>query len=156
MSLEPPLNHFHKAARDMIDEKFIGKIGAAAAAGFILLIQKLHPDQFIQAVLEVAEKDFAAFTGQQSQNIAVIFLKMLQKVAENRFRCTAVGVKSVSVGAVHGAVYNMTEQFAAQFFQQVILCFKMGVEGAAPDIRSVNNLLHGNIIVAFLTQQGGE
>ena len=102
---QPPLNHLYKTSGNMVYEKIIRKrrVGTAFPA------QQLHPDQLIQTVLEIAKEDFTAFTGQQSQNVAVIFLKMLEKVAENRFRRIAVGVQTVGVGAVHGAVDNVPE-----------------------------------------------
>lgn len=64
----------------MVDQEILGDTGVFLP----VLVHKLHPYQFIQAILEITQKNFAAFTGKQPKDIIVIFLKMLEKMAEDR------------------------------------------------------------------------
>ena len=50
----------------------------------------------------------------------------------------------------------MVEDVGAEGFQQRILSCEMRIEGRSADIRSVYDLLHGDLRIAFLFQQPGE
>jgi hypothetical protein len=56
----------------------------------------------------------------------------------------------VIVGVIPGSVENVAEQLLAQFLQQVVLGFKMGIEGGSADISPVDDVRHGDLMDVFL------
>ena len=93
----------------MVDYKFLRQI----LISFKILRDKLILNQLIQAIPEIPQKNFAAFTGKQCKDIIFIFLQMLQQMAEYRFRRASVRIQSVSVGAIQCAADNVSEKFFA-------------------------------------------
>ena len=62
----------------------------------------------------------------------------------------------MGMGGVHGAIHNVLKQFLAHRFQKGVLGFKMGIEGAAADVRHIQDFLHRDVAVALLFQQGAK
>ena len=136
----------------MVDEKILWNRGLPAH----LRPNELLADQFVQAVFKIAQKDLAAFAGEQTENVIIVFLQVLQEMTEYRFRCCPVRLEAGGVGAVGCAAENMPEELFAQLFQQIILCLKVSVEGGAAYIGPVNDLLDSDPVIIFFRKQSAE
>mgnify|MGYP003298982605 CR=1 FL=1 len=56
-------------------------------------------------------------------------------------------VGALAVFRFDAVINNMVEDLGAHLPHQIILCFKMGIKGCAPDIGSVDDILHRYIII---------
>ena len=114
---------------------------------------QLQADQMIEAVFEIAEEEVAALTGEQAQDIPVVLLQVLQQMEKDGSRRFSIGISPVGMGMVQSRADDVGKQLRAQFPEQVILGLKMGIEGGAPHVGSVDDLLHGDFVIALLGEQ---
>ena len=64
----------------MVDQKVLWN-GTGTVSG---PVQDLAGKHLIETVLKILQEQFAAFTGEKTENVVVIFLEMLEKMTENR------------------------------------------------------------------------
>ena len=77
---DPPLYHTDKAAGNVVEKKFIGKI-------FIFTIGSGKKESFynlVEAVFEIFQKNAAAFGSKQFPDMVGVGLYMLENMAKNR------------------------------------------------------------------------
>lgn len=106
-------------------------------------------NQFVEILFEKAQEKLATLASKDSHYILFIVPQMVQDVSEHGTGIVTGQRKIMSFFRIKALGKNMAEKVGAHFLEQIILCFKMGVKCAAPDIRFVNDLLYGDFGIAF-------
>lgn len=139
----PPFHSFSKAACQVVDQEILR---------YILGEQHRIPgEQLRQVLLEISHKQAVTIGGNDAADIYLVFLQMIENVAQLQFQIFAV--QGIFLLGKQIREY-MVKDLAAQAAEQIVLGLKMGIEGAAADIGFVNDLLHGDGAVLLLFQQG--
>lgn len=150
---DPPLNHFDKAAGNVVDKEAFRNLSAK-----LVVFQQVGFDQFIKALLEEAEEDIRAVGGQQVACMICVGRDVLEQVTENRimtvyrFMCVTVAREVV----VHDAFNDVIEEFAAHFFKQAFFGLKMSVECASSNVGQVNDVLNSDLCIRFFGKECAE
>lgn len=142
--VNPPHDGGGEAADKVIHKKFIRNIGLE-----LILVFLKH---FRQVLPEILHKKLAALAGEDIDNIMAVILQMIKQVCDP---CIwTVSVPGEIMGGLRHEVIgeNVAEDIGAHGLQQLILCLKVGIEGASPDIGPVYNILDRNIVI-FLAGQ---
>lgn len=150
-ALNPPFQCFHKGGCDMIFPERIGNTAAFAR----LEQRKLALDQKLQIASKISQEQLVVPGGQQSQNIVVIFLQMLQKMQKGCIGAAAIKNMPVLLLVVLCVEY-MAKQLLAKFLQQKIFGLKMRIESGPADISAVYDLAYGDLIKVPLGEQLGK
>ena len=138
----PPFDGFREAARQMLDQKFLrdllckqGRVPAKEAG---------------EILLEIGHELTVPIGSEDAPDVHLIFLQMIEDVTQLQLQIFAVQGSFLLGQQIRE---YMVENVAAQALQQIVLGFKMGIEGAAADIGLVDDLLHGNGAVLLLLHQ---
>ena len=134
----PPLDHFDKAAGDVIQEEIFGD------GDFLVVVQEVGVDEARKACLEVAQEEVGAFRDEQIAQVVCILCDMLQKVAEDRIRKAGMLVIVRGVVVIHDTVHDVLEELLTHVLQEAVLGLEMGIECAAADIGTVDDILDGD------------
>lgn len=136
----------------MVDQEILRDISIV----FQVLSDKLILNQLAQAAFEVWQEEFATLAVKQFEDVVLIFLQVMQQMAEYRLWHIPVRIQTMSVGAIQCAEDNVLEEFFAQSFQQIIFCFKVGVESCSSHICGVYDILNSNSAITFFSQERAE
>ena len=108
----PPLNHFDKAAGNVVDKEAFRNLSAK-----LVVFQQVGFDQFIKALLEEAEEDIRAVGGQQVACMICVGRDVLEQVTENgimtvyRFMCVTVAREVVVHDAFNDVILRHCRVF---------------------------------------------
>ncbi len=98
----------------------------------------------------MAQEEVRAVGHQEVAEVVRVLCDVLQEVAENRIRHARMAVVIAGVIVIHHAFYDVVKKLLAHFFQKAILRLEMGVKRAAANVRTVNDILNGNLRVWLL------
>ena len=105
-----------------------------------------HPRQVF---LKIPHEDLSALTGKDPLNIGTTVMQMIKDMRNFPAHPHFFGRKVVGFFPYEILGENMLENLSAQRAQQVVLCFKVRIKGAPPDVRLVDDLLHSDIAVGL-------
>ena len=138
----PPFHRLGKAAGQVVDQEIFRY--------FLREQHRIPGEKLRQILLEIGHKQAVTIGGDDTADIYLIFLQMIENMAQLQLQISAV--QGILLLGKQIREY-MAEDLAAQAAEQIILGFKMGIEGTAADIGFVNDLLHGNGAVLLLLHQ---
>ena len=105
-----------------------------------------------QLVAKVLEKDVPALTGQQPSDIPLLILHMIEHVRDDHRRIVGV-MREIVTPLVCHILEHMGKHILAHGAQEHILRLEMRVERAAPDIGSLDDLLHDDVFIALVREE---
>ena len=138
----PPFHSFGKASCQVVDQEILRY--------FLGEQHGIPGEQLGQILLEIGHEQAVTIGGEDAADVYLVFLQMVENMAQLQLQVFAV--RSIFFLGKQIREY-MVEDLTAQAAQQIVLGFKMGIEGAAADIGFVNDLLHGNGAVLLLLHQ---
>ena len=98
----------------------------------------------------MAQEEIGAVGHQKVAQVVRILGDVLQEVAEDRIRHAGVAVVVAGMIVIHHAFYDVVKELLAHFLQKAVLRLEMGVKRAAADVRTVDDVLDGNLRVRLL------
>ena len=117
---------------------------------FLVEQHRIPGEKLCQILLEIGHKQAVTIGGDNAADVHLVFFQVVENMAQLELQVFAV--QSIFFLGKQIREY-MAENLTAQAAEQIVLGFKMGIEGAAADIGFVNDLLHGNGAEMFLLHQ---
>ena len=113
--------------------------------------RRISGEELRQILLEIVHKQAVSVGGYDAADIYPVFLQMVENMAQLQLQIFAVQ----SIFLLRKQIReHMVKDLAAQTAEQIVLGFKMGIEGTSSDIGFINDFLYSNGTVGFLLQQG--
>jgi len=130
---DPPFNSLREAANQVVEEKVL----------WDLLCENrcVAGEQLRKILLKIHHKQAVAVGCQDSPDVHLVFLQMIQNMAQLQLQVPVVQ-SSLLLG--EQVREHMVEDIVAQAVKQSVLGFKVGIKGAASDIGCVDDLLNGD------------
>ena len=137
--LGPPAEGFHEGGGDVVEPKVLRELVAFSCGEQ----GQLALDQPGQIAFEVLQKQLIILSCQKLQNLIIVSLQVPEQVQKHGIR--GVAVKNMLVVVAFHGVKEVAKQLFTQGLQQILLGFKVGIEGGSAHIRQLDDLAHGDL-----------
>ena len=136
----------------MVDEELPGHAGE----GRLLGLGDPLAEKAVEIGLEVLEEQVAALAGEDPDDVFLAVPQVVQDVGEDCLGGTAGEGKIMGTLHHQAAGNDVCKNVGAHFLKQVVLGLEMGVKGGAAHIGLVDDVLDGDLVIAFPGEQGAE
>ena len=148
----PPLDHADEARRNVIKQK----IFRHAQRPPFRIEKFLVAQQFVHILLETLDECLVALARQQSKNVSLIFLQMIQNVAKCRSLALVRREFAMRAAFVEQTPRNVIKQLTTERLEQRVFRLEVIIKRTAPDIRRVYDLPYGDVAIQLPIEQRSE
>ena len=136
LATHPPVDGFGKAANQMVEQKTFGDV--KGEVGQVLI------KEGFEVGFKVAQEAFAAIGEEDAAEVVAAVSDMPEDVGEFGFQ------KSVVADPWTGVIFeDVMKEIIAHCFQKMVFGGEVCVEGASANVGFFQNLLHGDVVIAF-------
>ena len=115
--------------------------------------RQLGCHQILKITTEVLQKQIVILAGQQLEDLIIISLQMPEQMQKHRLAGSAIKNMVMVRTFFQSIIKNMAEKLLAQSLEQIVLGFKMGIEGGSTYIGPLDNLPYRDLPKILLGQQ---